>query len=83
MTYQVLWGAVLYCGLSMGQATSNAGDVRGVVLDATGSAIAEAKVTLVNAERGFTRSVVSNIKGDFARPSTHAFTKAMSLGVRS
>lgn len=66
MVYRVFWSTIVCCGLTMGQATSNAGDVRGVVLDATGSAIAEAKVTLLDAERGFTRSVVSNRTGEFA-----------------
>ena len=37
MVHQVLWGTVFYCGFALGQATSNAGDVRGVVLDATGN----------------------------------------------
>ncbi|MBY0507659.1 MAG: carboxypeptidase regulatory-like domain-containing protein [Bryobacteraceae bacterium] len=47
---------------------SSTGEVRGSVLDGTGRGIGQSKVTLLNAERGFTRSVESNAGGEFTMP---------------
>ena len=59
--------AILICGsVAYPQATSNAGDVRGVVLDGSGGAIGDAKITLLDAERGFTRAASANAGGEFA-----------------
>ncbi|MCU0248010.1 MAG: carboxypeptidase-like regulatory domain-containing protein, partial [Bryobacter sp.] len=47
------------------QATSNAGDVKGVVVDQTGSALARAKLTLLNEERAFSRQMETLPSGEF------------------
>jgi hypothetical protein len=61
--------ALLYCGAFhsavWGQATSNAGDVRGAVLDPSGAALTNARVTLFDDERGFQRSAEVNSSGEF------------------
>jgi hypothetical protein len=55
--------ALLTTGLAMGQATS--GNLVGTVKDASGAAIPNASVTVVNEATGVSTKVVSNGTGDF------------------
>jgi len=52
--------------------------VHGVVMDKTGASVAAAKVTLINAEQGFTRSIDSGSAGEFdflaLPPGTYTLT---------
>src|SRR5438105_3950113 len=45
------------------------GNIRGTVMDASEAIVANAKVTLVNANTGLQRTVTTNEKGDFNAPS--------------
>ncbi|MCX6592914.1 MAG: TonB-dependent receptor [Acidobacteria bacterium] len=47
------------------QATSTGGDIRGTVVDPSGSAMAKARVTLTDDARGINRAVESNADGAF------------------
>lgn len=47
------------------QATSNAGDIKGSVMDPTGTAIAKGKVTVLDEQKGFTRTGELNENGEF------------------
>ena len=60
--------ALLLATAALPQATSNAGDVRGTVIDATAQVVPQAKVTLLDAERGFTRATQAGAAGEFAIP---------------
>ncbi len=51
------------------QATSTSGDIRGAILDPSGNALAAAKVTVSNDERGYSRSSVSSDEGRFTLTS--------------
>ena len=48
-----------------GQATSNAGDIKGSLLDPSGAAVTSGKVTVIDDQRGFTRSAGVNAAGEF------------------
>jgi len=65
----VLRGAVLAISLAAwavyGQATSNAGDIKGSLVDPSGAAIATGKITVSDDQRGFSRSVEINSAGEF------------------
>lgn len=47
------------------QAQSNSGDIRGTVVDPTGSLVASAKITLTDPDRGLTRNAESDTDGKF------------------
>ena len=68
----VLRGTVLALAIAAaglyGQATSNAGDIKGSVVDPSGAAIASGKVTVTDDQRGFTRAVDVNSAGEFTVP---------------
>ena len=51
-----------------GQAQSTSGDLKGTIVDPTGASIANAKITLTNAERGLTRNTVSDGEGGYNVP---------------
>ena len=59
---------LLLATAALPQATSNAGDVRGTVIDGTAQVVPQAKVTLLDAERGFTRATQVGAAGEFAIP---------------
>lgn len=50
----------------LSQSQSNAGDVRGVVLDPSGAAVRDASLTVLAQDRGFRRSAASDTDGAFA-----------------
>lgn len=54
--------------LLRGQAQSNAGDLAGTVLDPSGQSISEAKVTVADADRGFSRTTRSGTEGQYRVP---------------
>lgn len=56
----------LACQLASAQATSTAGDVRGVVLDPDGKAIGEAKLSLREVARGVVRNAQADLAGRFS-----------------
>jgi hypothetical protein len=57
--------AILIAVPAFSQATSTGGDIRGAVVDPSGSAIAKARVTLTDDARGINRAVESNADGAF------------------
>src|SRR5687767_5156125 len=59
---------LLSCTFLFGQAQSTSGDIRGSVVDPSGAAIANAKVTVTDPDRGITRTTTSNNDGAFAVP---------------
>ncbi len=61
----VFW---LSCVLLFGQAQSTSGDLKGNVVDPSGAAIAQAKLTILNAERGITRTTATDTAGEFNLP---------------
>ena len=50
------------------QAQSTSGDVKGTVVDPSGSAISKAKLTISDPDRGISRSTVSDSNGEFNLP---------------
>lgn len=58
--------ALPFLFLSLLQAQTFRGEIRGQVTDASGAAIAEAEVRAVNKATGFVRSTVSSASGDFS-----------------
>ncbi|MCX6609511.1 MAG: carboxypeptidase-like regulatory domain-containing protein, partial [Acidobacteria bacterium] len=51
------------------QATSTSGDIRGTIVDPSGNSLPNAKLTVLNQDRAFSRSSLSNGEGRFAIPS--------------
>ncbi|MBI3681157.1 MAG: TonB-dependent receptor [Acidobacteria bacterium] len=47
------------------QAQSNSGDIKGSVVDPSGAAISNAKITLTDPDRGITRNTETNVEGKF------------------
>lgn len=66
MLVNLLMATFLFAATAMAQATSNAGDVRGRVTDGTGQAIAQSRVTLLDAGRGFSRAAEVTPAGEFS-----------------
>ena len=60
--------AALACLPAYPQAQSNAGEIRGSVADASGSAIRGAKLQALDPNRAIQRSAVSNEEGEFVLP---------------
>ena len=50
------------------QAQSNAGDVKGAVLDQSGAALPQARVTISDPDRGLIRTMVTDSQGEFNFP---------------
>src|ERR1700753_934052 len=72
--------AVALFGLAIGgfAQSTNSTDLRGVVTDATGSAIPGAKITIINTETGVTTNLVTNDAGIYdavsIRPGKYRIT---------
>lgn len=60
--------AALACLPAYPQAQSNAGEIRGVVTDASGSAIRGARLQALDSERAIQRSVETDEAGEFVFP---------------
>jgi hypothetical protein len=60
--------AALLSASVFSQSTSTGGDIRGVVTDPSGGAIARAKLTLSNPGRGYTRTAESDAMGEYSIP---------------
>jgi hypothetical protein len=62
--------AILFvlCSLALAQATSSGGDLRGTVTDPTGAAVVNAKLTLTNPDRGFSRTAETGAAGEYSFP---------------
>jgi hypothetical protein len=65
---RVLLLAAICTTFAWGQAQVSSGDVRGTVVDPAGAAIANAKVTVSDPQRGFARSVLSDAEGEYRVP---------------
>jgi hypothetical protein len=65
LTFMVAVG-LLPCA-ALGQAVS--GTILGTVTDSTGAVMARAKVTIVNEGTGLTRTITSDVNGEFTAPS--------------
>jgi hypothetical protein len=57
--------AVLFFVCAFAQANSNAGDIKGTILDASGANVSGATITVIDPNRGFTRSTKSQNNGEF------------------
>ena len=51
------------------QAQSNAGEVKGTVLDQSGALLASARLSIADPDRGLNRTAVSDVQGEFNFPS--------------
>ncbi len=65
---RVVLSIALACAAAFGQATSTGGDLRGTVIDASGGAVARAKLTLSNPQRAYARSAETDAMGEFSLP---------------
>ncbi|MDX1983726.1 MAG: carboxypeptidase regulatory-like domain-containing protein [Bryobacteraceae bacterium] len=65
MSTSLIWMVPLVAGFAFGQAQSNSGDIRGTILDASGAAVAGARINLSDPDRGLSRSTESDAGGNF------------------
>lgn len=69
MGTKTLWAtAVLACSLTAASAfaqTSGVGNISGTVTDASGAAVPNASVTIINTDTGVSRDITTNSKGDY------------------
>jgi hypothetical protein len=65
---RAVFSLLILCVAAYPQAQSNAGDVKGSVLDQSGGAISKAKLTISDSERGIARTVQSGTEGEFNFP---------------
>ncbi|MBI3280747.1 MAG: carboxypeptidase regulatory-like domain-containing protein, partial [Acidobacteria bacterium] len=65
---RVLGMTALVCGTAFGQSQISSGDITGTVTDPSGSAVAKAKITASESDRGITRSAQTNAAGEFRIP---------------
>lgn len=56
---------VVSCAVTWAQVSSSAGDIRGTVTDASGGAVAKARVSATNKDQGVSRSVESDESGAY------------------
>ncbi len=73
----VCFFAILICWITVvpfGQSQIGTTAVNGVVTDATGAAVANATITLVSEEQGYSRKAVTNTAGAYEFPDLHPGT---------
>src|SRR5215475_219627 len=63
-----VFGIILSATAAWPQAQVASGDLRGTVVDAANASVANAKVTVTDPTRGISRSVQSDIAGDYRVP---------------
>jgi len=59
---------VLLATAAYPQAQSNAGEVKGSILDQTGAALSSARLSIADPDRGLNRTAVSSPQGEFTFP---------------
>src|SRR5262245_36452600 len=70
--FQILLAFTLFCTFSIigfGQAGGGQGAISGVVVDASGSAVPDAAITITNEAKGVHREIKTNGEGIFSAPA--------------